>query len=137
MYYILISSCCASNSASNGGSIELIALVCRVLWGTHLQHPQKKHPVFTNCRNYPNIIAISETGLKAKIEDSTVALAGYELERHDSKTNKGGVALYIENELDYTVRKDFGVKVRRSKDLWVEIKPSKNKIKSEIRTSPL
>ena len=93
--------------------------------------------IFRNCQNYPSIIAISETGLKSKIEDSTVALAGYELERHDSKTNKGGVALYIEDELDYTVRKDFGLKVRNCEDLWVEIKPSKNKNNTEKKIGSL
>ena len=35
------------------------------------------------------------------------------------------------------MRKDFGLKVRRCEDLWVEINPSKNRNKSENRTSPL
>ena len=89
--------------------------------------------IFRNCQNYPSIIAISETGLKSKINDNTVALAGYDLERHDSKTNKGGVALYIEDDIDYTVREDLGFKVRSCEDLWVEIKPPKNKNNSKTK----
>ena len=38
---------------------------------------------------------------------------------------KGGVGVYIESELDYTVRKDFGLKLDNYEDLWVEIKTQK------------
>ena len=87
--------------------------------------------IFNDCHNFPSIIAITETGLKRHIKKSTVSLKGYDFERKDSNTDKGGVGLYIENELDYTVRKDLGLKVYSCEDLWVEIKPRKNKGKSK------
>ena len=81
--------------------------------------------IFKDCLNYPSVIAITETGLKRHIKDTTVEIKGYDLERNDSKTDKGGVALYIENELDYTIRKDLRLKVYNCEDLWVEINPRK------------
>ena len=81
--------------------------------------------IFKGCHNYPSILAISETGLKSNIDKNIVALPGYEFERHDTLTEKGGVGLYIESELDYTVREDFGLKLDNCEDLWVEIKPQK------------
>ena len=48
------------------------------------------------------------------------------MERTDSNTEKGGVALYIDSEVNYVVRKDFGLNVESCEDLWVEIKPNRN-----------
>ena len=81
--------------------------------------------IFNDCLNLPSVIAISETGLKSNIDKSSVSLEGYEFERVDSKYEKGGVGLYIENELDYEVRDDLRLKVNSAEDLWVEIKSQK------------
>ena len=83
--------------------------------------------IFKDCRDYPSVIAISETGLKSHIKKSSVSIEGYELERDDSKFDKGGVGLYIANELNYTIRKDLNLNVINCENLWVEIKPQKNK----------
>ena len=48
------------------------------------------------------------------------------MERTDSNTEKGGVALYIDSEVNYVVRKDFGLNVDSCEDLWVEIKSNRN-----------
>ena len=88
--------------------------------------------IFKDCSNHPpSIIAISETGLKcdinnkSKVEDSTVSIKGYDIKRTDTTTEKGGVALYINDDLDYEMRNDFKLKIDFCEDLWVEIKPRK------------
>ena len=93
--------------------------------------------IFKDCLNLPSIIAISETGLKGNIDKSSVSLEGYEFERVDSSYEKGGVGLYIENELDYEVREDLRLKVNTCEDLWVEIKPKKSACQPKIENDPL
>ena len=93
--------------------------------------------IFKDCVNLPSIIAISETGLKSNIDKSSVSLEGYEFERKDSNYAKGGVGLYIENDLDYEVREDLHLKVSTCEDLWVEIKPQKSACQSKIENDPL
>ena len=77
--------------------------------------------VFENCNNAPSIIAISETGLNDHIETDTVSLQGYQFERNDSELLKGGVGLYINNDLDYKIRNDLKLNVYCCEDLWVDI----------------
>ena len=86
--------------------------------------------IFKDCSKHPpSIIAISETGLKcdsntkSKVDDSTVSIKGYNIERTDTYTEKGGVAFYINDDLDYEIRNDFKLKIDFCEDLWVEIKP--------------
>ena len=54
----------------------------------------------------------------------------YHFERNDSEINKGGVGLYINNELDYKIRADLGLNVNSCEDLWVDINLKGNNSKS-------
>ena len=78
--------------------------------------------VFSNCKNYPSIIAISETGLDDDTESEQVKLNGYhKLEREDSPTCKGGVGVYVTEQLDYELRDDLKLKVDDCEDIWLEV----------------
>ena len=55
--------------------------------------------LFLTKRPFFHIIAITETKLGSIVEDSLVALEGYNLLRQDRKTTGGGVALYVHNSL--------------------------------------
>ena len=46
-------------------------------------------------KNQPEIVAISETKLRAGANNHTIHLEGYKLKHNDSKTSAGGIALYI------------------------------------------
>ena len=77
---------------------------------------------FSDCKNYPSILAISETGLNDDIESEQVTIKGYRKpERNDSSTSKGGVGLYVAEHLDYVTRDDLKIKVEDCEDLWLEI----------------
>ena len=61
--------------------------------------------VFSGCKSYPDVITISETGLRENIDSEHVAINGYNvIERNDSPTNKGRVSVYVTDQLDYDVK---------------------------------
>ena len=55
--------------------------------------------LFLTKRPFFHIIAITETKLGSIVDDSLVALKGYDLLRHDRKSTGSGVALYVHNSL--------------------------------------
>ena len=78
--------------------------------------------IFTDCKNYPSIIAISETGLDGDIDSEHVSLDGYhKIERSDSLISKGGVGIYVADQLDYESRDDLKLKAENCEDIWLEI----------------
>ena len=94
--------------------------------------------IFSDCKNYPSVLAISETGLHDDIESEHVSIKGYrKLERDDSSISKGGVGLYVAEQLYYESRNDLKLKVDDCEDLWLEIKtnpdenPGKGKNKQD------
>ena len=85
----------------------------------------KVEEVFSDCKTYPSIIAISETGLDDDDNSEQVAIDGYHKpERADSLTNKGGVGVYVTEQLDYVIRDDLKLKVEHCEDIWLEVKPT-------------
>ena len=74
-------------------------------------------------------LAISETGLDDRTESEDVQLDGYhKLERTDSLTCKGGVGVYVTDQLNYELRDDLKLKVENCEDNWLEIqtRPTEN-----------
>ena len=49
--------------------------------------------------NNIHILAISETHLESSLDDSEVAIHGYNLFRRDRDKNGGGVAIYLKNHI--------------------------------------
>ena len=82
----------------------------------------KVEEVFSDCKNYSCIIAISETGLDDDIESEHIKIEGYhKFERNDSLTCKGGVGVYVTDQLDYEPRDDLKLNVLDCEDVWLEI----------------
>ena len=80
-----------------------------------------------NCK--PEIIAISETKINS---NSTVnfSIPQYFFLHINSKTNAGGVALYIKENIRLNARNDLNVQVEKCENLWIEIeqKPHSKKL---------
>ena len=67
-----------------------------------------------------DIIAISETKLKDGTF-SNVNIAGYDLICNNSKTNAGGVVLYIKCDFVFSLAADYAFRLANVEDLWSEI----------------
>ena len=71
-------------------------------------------------------MAITETKLKKN--DDEPPIPGYEFERSDTKTDFGGVGIYLSNNLkDYSIRSDLALGAKNCEDIWIDI-PSKQAI---------
>ena len=78
---------------------------------------------------------LPETDPKAQDDSERVALKGYKFERNDTPTNKGGVGVYVSDQLDYDIKDDLRLNIDNCEDLWVEIfgdRKTKNSNKSLI-----
>ena len=96
----------------------------------------KVEEIFVDCKNRPSIIAISETGLNGDITSEQVSIDGYhELERDDSHTIKGGVGIYVTEQLDYDTRDDLQLKVENCEDLWLQVETGSCKNMQSFRGS--
>lgn len=72
-----------------------------------------------------DILALSETKLDGKINDSEINVNGFDLYRLDRDRHGGGVAVYIRNQFS-------SIKIRnllndQFESLWVKVKPNKGK----------
>ena len=68
----------------------------------------------------PDIIAISES----KINENTSAnlnIPGYAFVNINSKTQAGGVALYVSNDLEFSRRSDLDISSDGIESCWIEL----------------
>ena len=74
-----------------------------------------------------DIIAISETKIKEDCDPiSNISLDGYNFEQTPTKTDFGGVGIFIKNYIDYDVRPDLSQSLDTvSESVFLEIKPEK------------
>ena len=56
---------------------------------------------------YFDIISLNETMLDSSISDYEIKINGYDIVRKDRNRHGGGVAIYLRNSLNYTVRDDL------------------------------
>ena len=54
-----------------------------------------------------HILAINETKLDETIEDNIISIDKYKLHRKDRNRHGGGVAIYIKEDINYTIRDDL------------------------------
>ena len=54
-----------------------------------------------------DVLAINVTKIESSITSGLIRVDGYNLERNDRNKNGGGVALYIQNNINYVVRDDL------------------------------
>ena len=92
--------------------------------GNENRQPQSSSPpnalsiLYTNCRSVlpkldhlrllastqnPHILAVTETWLDNSISDSEVMVPGYQLVRRDRNRHGGGIAMYIQDHLPFTI----------------------------------
>jgi len=78
---------------------------------------------FSMCNVSPDFIAILETKLKSKC-CTNIQIPNYNFVHVDSLTNAGGVGLYVNKRLQYTVRQDLELPIDRCESLFTEVKPN-------------
>jgi len=84
------------------------------------------HDILQTIKTLPDIIAISET----KINENTCAnlnIPGYFFINTNSKTQAGGVGLYLSTELEFTRRRDLDTSSDGIESCWVELQHRKQK----------
>ena len=82
--------------------------------------------ILISVKSLPDIIAISET----KLNDNTSAnlhIPGYLFIRTDSKSQAGGVGLYISDQLDFSRRRDLDISHDGIESCWIEITRERQK----------
>ena len=101
------------------------------IFHTNLNGLENKFELFQNFISTSNIdiINISETSQKENVNfASNISLEGYS---HPfilgSKTSRGGVAIYVKNNINVFMRDDLNIVDKSFEAVWVEIKTDKTK----------
>ena len=81
--------------------------------------------LINDMKSIPNIIGITETKLKDNYLHKP-NITGYNFESVNSKTNAGGVGVYIENNMSYKIIDNLQLNISDCEDLWLEISINKN-----------
>ena len=72
-------------------------------------------------KNQPEIVAISETKLRAGAINRNIHLEGYKIIHSGSKTSAGGGALYMKDTLTFSINECSQQKLHNAEHLWVDI----------------
>ena len=92
-------------------------------------HVDSLDSMICKMRDKPDIICISESRLKdQKIDWQTilVSLPDYKLRYHNSKTDAGGVAMYIKDSINFEVKSELQLNVDDDESYFIEIEKSRN-----------
>ena len=69
-----------------------------------------------------SLIGITETKLKTNISPTiNIEIQGYRFVSEPSLSNVGGVAFYIKNNLDFSIRSDISSTTIDFETLWIEV----------------
>ena len=71
-------------------------------------------------KNQPEIVAISETKLREGYINRNIELEVYTFLHSDSRTQAGGVGIYIENSLHYSINQCTKICLAKAEHLWVD-----------------
>ena len=94
-----------------------------VQWNARSVYPKidELRLIMGNSKRDAGVLGITETWLNTTYSDSSVAIDGYNLERTDRSTGRGGgVAVYLHDSVPYNRRHDL--EKDHLEDLWAEIK---------------
>ena len=78
------------------------------------------HDILSTVKTTPDIIAVSES----KINENTSAnlnIPGYTFVNINSKTQAGGVGLFISNDLEFSRRSDLDISGDGIESCWIEL----------------
>ena len=78
--------------------------------------------LLTELNTLPNLICLSETRLKDTSNFRLGNLARYNIATKNSKTNAGGVAMYVYETLEYEVIQNYSINDPNCEDLWVKLR---------------
>ena len=90
----------------------------------------KVEELFVDSNKFPDVMEITETGLKGNKIKSDIP--NYEFEHRESHLEVGGTGIYIANYLEYTIQDDLEMGVNNCEDLWIEIHGTKNRTKTKF-----
>ena len=79
--------------------------------------------IFHNCTVLPDVLALTETRLKA--DKNIPDLKDYSFEHVNSPTAAGGVGAFISNKLKYSVMNDLSLNVKNCEDIWLKVETDK------------
>ena len=85
------------------------------------------HDILLTVETRPDIIAISETKINENYY-ANINLPGYNFMNTNSKSQAGGVGLYIANNIEFSRKTDFDISHDGIESCWVELacyKPKK------------
>ena len=104
-----------------GGTRERNRLKCICFNARSIVNKQAELELLVHDEN-PDLIAITETWLRADIEDNEISLGSYSLFRKDRLNARGGgVLIYIRETLKPSIREDL-TSSEFEESLWIEIK---------------
>ena len=89
----------------------------------------KFHELFLDSNTLPDVIGITETGLKGDKLKSDIL--EYKFVHKESNLDAGGTGIYIANYLEYSARDDLELGVDNCEDLWIELHAPKSNIKTK------
>ena len=85
------------------------------------KHIDELNTYLIGLKNQPEIVAISETKLRAGAINRNIHLEGYKLIHSGSKTSAGGGALYMKDTLTFGINECSQQKLHNEEHLWVDI----------------
>ena len=78
--------------------------------------------LLTELNTLANLICLSETRLKDTSNLRRINLARYNIVTKNSKTNAGGVAMYVSETLEYEVIQNYSINDPNCEDFWVKLR---------------
>ena len=94
-----------------------------------IKNKQKIEELLYDLNKSPDVIAISETKLNDDSNLGQANIQGYHLLNLNSKSNAGGVALYVSQKLNYIRKPELSFISPDSENLFVEIALDKQELK--------
>ena len=101
-------------------------LIIHINMRSLLKNFEKLEEMINDLHVSPDIIAISETKLKNNVPFNSF-LTAYDFMHQNSKTNAGGVALFVKSIYLFNVVDSFNLNAEKCEDTWIEQCSTKNK----------
>ena len=92
------------------------------------KHIDELSTYLVSFKKQSEIVAISETKLRARTINRNIHLEGYKLTHSDNKTSAGGVALYIKDTLTFSINECSKRKMQNAEHLWVDVQTKRGSL---------
>ena len=88
------------------------------------KHIDELHELIVNAKTHPDLVAITETRIKNK-PLTNIDIRGYRFSYVTLSSNAGGVGIYVSDNLNFNIIKNYNISMSSCENLWLKIK-SKN-----------